>query len=265
MLVLSGYQHGLCDIDGVCLLANVYGEGARFCQENMKRIAAGVAFVATTTRDMICGELAAGGQDGPLGAIFRVAGQGSSLSAVGRTKMDGLESLFEVQFAGLAIAAQAAPVVDAVGQVAVLLNFGQHNPAADGMDGSGRNEHRRARLDGEPVQQGFDAAAGYGMSEGFAADRGVEAADQLAAGIGLEDVPHFGLADIGLAETFRTGIVRMHLDGRLSAELRSLSRSGKRPEGWDGRGAEQGLSVAGGGLRVRPAKGPSAITLSSPE
>ena len=82
VLVLSGYQHGLCDIDGVCLLSNVNSEGARFCQENMKRIAAGVAFAATTTRDMICGEMAAGGQDGPLGAILSAAGQRIGLAAV---------------------------------------------------------------------------------------------------------------------------------------------------------------------------------------
>ena len=86
-------------------------------------------------------------------------------SGVGRERVDGagvevgrLEGLGDVELPGLAVGADAAPVVDAEGGVGHLLDLGQHHPRADRVDGPGRDQDAVAGLRREPVQQRLDLA-----------------------------------------------------------------------------------------------------------
>ena len=92
--------------------------------------------------------------------------------------MDGFGRLVEMECAGPAGGVDAIPVIEAIGEVAVLLNFGEENAAPDGVDGTGADENGVAQLDRESWQD-------LSKSTGF---RGVplrKASAKLIAGHGI--------------------------------------------------------------------------------
>ena len=97
-----------------------------------------------------------------------------------------LHGLVQMQFA------RAAVVVEPIGDVGVLLDFTQREPAADGVNCAGGDEKSVARLHFHPVQQLLDFAAQRCRSQTLAADWFPKSDGELRARIGAQDVPHFG-------------------------------------------------------------------------
>ena len=67
--------------------------------------------------------------------------------------MDGFQSSLEIELAWLTVDTDASPVVEPVGEVTGLLDLGQDNPFAYGVDCSGGHNDTLAGPDLEAVTQ----------------------------------------------------------------------------------------------------------------
>ena len=107
-------------------------------------------------------------------------------------EVDGGEGLFDMEVARFAIEAESIPVEDAIGGVAVLLDFVDEKAGADGVEASGGDEEAIAGARMEDVDEVGGGAIGEGCEEGLAGDTGVEASVDFGSGFGMGDEPHFG-------------------------------------------------------------------------
>ena len=131
-----------------------------------------------------------------------------------------------MQFAGLAVHAGAVVVEDAVGDVTGLLDLGEEDATADGMDTAGGEVEDIAGLDlmvGEDLGDGavfytfLVFIGGYGLLES-----GIE----VGAGVGLDDVPHLGLAHLAM-DTLGHLVVGMDLDAEVATGIDELDEQGQ--------------------------------------
>ena len=140
------------------------------------------------------GEIGAAGQPlaGPAGD--RLGGGRDRVDRAG-VEVGRFQRLGQVERPGLAVGADAAPVVDPEGGVGHLLDLGQHHPRADRVDRPGRDQDAVARPGREAVQQRLDrrpaASAAANVVPGDA--RPQPGVDQ-AARLGVDDHPGLGLA-----------------------------------------------------------------------
>ena len=141
-------------------------------------------------------------------------------------EVEGLGSKFGVEFAGLAVHAGAVVVEDAVGDVAGLLDLGEEDATTDGMDTAGREVEDIAGLDlvvGEDLGDGAVFYAflvligGYGL---------LEAGIEVGARVGLDDVPHLGLAHLAM-DTLGHLVVGMDLDAQVATGIDELDQQGQ--------------------------------------
>ena len=141
-------------------------------------------------------------------------------------EVEGLGGEFGVQFAGLAIHAGAVVVVDAVGDVAGLLDLGEEDATADGMDTAGREVEHITGLDlmvGEDLGDGAVFYAflvligGYGL---------LEAGIEVGTGVGLDDVPHLRLAHLAM-DALGHLVVGMDLDAEVATGIDELDQQGQ--------------------------------------
>lgn len=77
-------------------------------------------------------------------------------------EVDGSDGLFDMEVARFAIEAEAIPVEDAIGGVAVLLNFVDEEAGADGVKASGGDEKAIASARMEDVDEVGCGAVGKG-------------------------------------------------------------------------------------------------------
>ena len=129
----------------------------------------------------------------------------------------------------MAVEAGAVPVEDAVGGVAVLLDFDDEVAFADGVKASAGDEDAVAIVRGEDVKTFFNRAAGEIFRERFAVcargESGVDAAPWVAG----EEIPDFGF---GFAAELRgDGGGRMDLDGEAVAGVEEFAEQGKTRAG----------------------------------
>ncbi len=80
------------------------------------------------------------------------------------------EGFGDVERPGMAVGAEASPVVDPEGGVGHLLNLGQQDPRADRVDGPGGNVDHVPRLRLEGMQHIGDPAGVEGPGESVAVD-----------------------------------------------------------------------------------------------
>ena len=141
-------------------------------------------------------------------------------------EVEGLGGEFGVELAGLAVHAGAVVVVDAVGDVAGLLDLGEEDATTDGMDTAGREVEHIAGLDlmvGEDLGDGAVFYAflvligGYGL---------LEAGIEVGAGVGLDDVPHLGLAHLAM-DPLGHLVVGMDLDAEVATGIDELDEQGQ--------------------------------------
>ena len=140
-------------------------------------------------------------------------------------EVEGLGGEFGVEFAGLAVHAGAVVVEDAVGDVAGLLDLGEEDATTDGMDTAGGEVEDIAGLDlmvGEDLGDGAVFYAflvligGYGLLE-----PGIE----VGAWVGLDDVPHLGLAHLAM-DSLGHLVVGMDLDAEVALGIDELDEQG---------------------------------------
>ena len=89
----------------------------------------------------------------------------------------------------LAISVGASPIVEAVGGVAVLLNFGDNCAWSEGVDGACGQVDGVTGSNGYTMEHRIDGAGGGRVSKAVAVDTGFESIDDFCIGLGVEDDP----------------------------------------------------------------------------
>ena len=151
-----------------------------------------------------------GGVEDLDGFVFLVFVDGASFADDG--VVDGVECFGDVELSETAVGVGAVVVVDAVGAVGGLLDFGDEEAFAESVDATGWDVEDVALLRGDGEEVGFDAAGGGEGRELFFGDGRGEAVDELGAGLCVDDVPHFAFAVGHIAEA-REVVVGMDLYG----------------------------------------------------
>ena len=141
-------------------------------------------------------------------------------------EVDGFESEFGVQLAEVSVAVAAQVVVDAIGDVAGLLDFGNDHSCADSMDSTCGDVEAVAFADVDLVEVVLDAAVGDLLCIVGHLNLLAETCYELAAPVGIYDVPHLVLAHLSV--TFPAeGVVGMHLDGEVLTCVNELDEEGE--------------------------------------
>ena len=174
--------------------------------------------------------------DNEIGAVDELAG--GLRGVVGRAVfgphlvVDGSLGLFDVQLAGIAVGILAAEVVDAIGDVAGLLNLGEEVAGTNGMQTTCGQEVEVALVSlvgGYDVLHGRVAVDGLGGGQlfvVFGGDALLQTGIDLGAYIALDDIPHLGLA--GTAVTLHGQLViGMHLHTEVLTRVDELDQQGE--------------------------------------
>src|SRR5580704_11850200 len=142
---------------------------------------------------------------------------GINFAAALLAELNDLKRLFDMQIAQLAFAVTAIVIVDAIGDVRVLLDFAQDQARADRVRGSGGNKNRIASTHRNVFEAILGGAVHNGMLEFFGGDAGLEANHHLRTFARAHRVPHFGLsaAASGGFVARRVVIAGMNLHGKL--------------------------------------------------
>ena len=106
----------------------------------------------------------------------------------------------------------ASPVVEAEGEIALLLDFGEDDAGAESVDGAGWNEDAVTGVYFVDMEQVFEVTATEGLLEHIGGDTGLEAGADACSGFGVEDDPCFGFAIFDGVECFGLGVVGVYLE-----------------------------------------------------
>src|ERR1700719_2855494 len=109
-------------------------------------------------------------------------------------KIDDGHAFFNVQFARIALGVDAMEVVEAIGEVAILLHFTEDHSGANGMRRPGGNVKGVARRDRQAFKKSFEAAGFYSRLKLFSIYFGDQTKQESGARIGGDSVPHFRFA-----------------------------------------------------------------------
>ena len=142
--------------------------------------------------------------------------------------VDGFQSSLEFELAGLTVDTDASPVVEPVGEVTGLLDLGQDNPFAYGVDCSGGHNDTLAGPDLEAVHAGIDFAGLQGRGQLLGSGPRVTADPQSAAGLVGEDVPGCGLAALPGVMSCGGGIVGVNLQREAVCRVKKLDQQRER-------------------------------------
>ena len=110
----------------------------------------------------------------------------------------------------------AAVIVEPVGQIDILLDLDQRQPAADGMDGAGRRIDEVAGFDRLPVEQMLDRAVQRSSAQFVLAHRLFGAERDGRAGLSGKDQPRLVLA-ARIARALRLGVGGVDLHRQMLA------------------------------------------------
>ena len=110
--------------------------------------------------------------------------------------------------------ARASEIVEAVGDVAILLHFEEDQPASDRMDSARGRIESVALLHLSPVEHAHDRSVERCGAQLFRRGRAVESHADARAGLRIEHDPRLVLS-ARMSGLPGRGIVRMHLHGQL--------------------------------------------------
>ena len=105
-----------------------------------------------------------------------------------------VQRLFHMQGAGLAVRADAAIVVDAVGHVGVLLHLGDDDALADGVQRARRDEEAVALVYGRGVQNFRQGVVFDALLKFLFGDLMVKAVVEERPRLAVQHIPHLGFA-----------------------------------------------------------------------
>ena len=137
-----------------------------------------------------------------------------------RPWMGNRDAVVFVQFALPAIVEQAEC------RVAVLLNFGQHDAGADGVDGAGRNVDDVAFGNRSPLNEFGNRTVLDRCTQLLRRYLVLQSSADLRVGLGGEDVPCLALA-VRHPHRARESVVRMNLDRQWLAGEQQLEQQGR--------------------------------------
>ena len=129
-----------------------------------------------------------------------------------------------MELARLAVQAQAAVVVDAVGDVGRLLDLGDEAAAADGVDASGREEEHVAGMHVVAGQHLGDGAVRDALLVFLGRDFLGHAGEQVRARLRIDHIPHFGLSLGAVVPHGGQLVVRMDLHGQVGEGVDELDQ-----------------------------------------
>ena len=116
-----------------------------------------------------------------------------------------------MQGALLSVLAHALVVVQAVGQVGILLDFGNQCTCTDRVDRPGLNKEKVPAMHGHIVEQMLYLPVLIQPAYLVTRDVAVEPVDELGATLRCENVPKLGLAERSVLVLARVVIVRVYL------------------------------------------------------
>ena len=152
------------------------------------------------------------------------------LAAVATGEIDDRHGFFNVKLARVSLCVDALEIVQAIGEVGVLLDFTKNHSGADGVRRSGRNKKGIAGENRQALKRIFQTAFFYGGLKLLWIRAGHQAEQQRGAGLRGNGVPHFRLAARAGSFIFAgESVVRMDLDGKLSVGNRNFTSKGKSP------------------------------------
>ena len=138
-------------------------------------------------------------------------------------EIEGLGGEVGVQLSRSAVDARSVVVEDAVGDIAALLNLGEKDAAADGMDAASRDVEDVARGDLMTSECGDDGPVGDAALILFGREMFAEAGEQRGAGLGVDDIPHFGLPHFIMHASGHL-VVGVDLNGEVSLGIDKLDK-----------------------------------------
>ena len=125
-----------------------------------------------------------------------------------------IQRLFHMQGSGLAVGADAAVVVNAVGHVGVLLYLGHHDALADGMQRARRDKKAIPLVHRHGVQNLRQGVVFDALGKFLFADLMVKAIVQKGVRLTIQHVPHLSLAVLVLI--FQCVLIEgVYLDGQI--------------------------------------------------
>ena len=140
--------------------------------------------------------------------------------------VEGLGGQFGMELAGLAVHAGTVVVEDAVGDIGGLLDLGEEDTTTDGMDTTGRQVEHITGLDLMVGEHLGDGTVFYAFLVFIGGDGLLEAGIEVGAGVGLDDVPHLGLAHLAM-DTLGHLVVRVDLDAEVTLGIDELDEQGQ--------------------------------------
>ena len=117
-------------------------------------------------------------------------------------------SFLHVQFARLAVGADAIPIEDAIGQVTGLLRLEQDDACTDRVQRSGGQVIRLACFDRHAPQNLAERAVGHAPFVLFARRVARPAVDEFGAFVRRENVPALGFAVVLMLDALCIGVIR---------------------------------------------------------
>ena len=179
-----------------------------------------------------------GGVDDLYGAV----GGGDVFCAVAGldVEVEGLGGEGCMEFAGSAVHAGTVVVENAVGDVGGLLDLGEEDAAANGVDAAGGEVEDVAGLDLVVGEDFGDRAGGYALLVFGRGDFFLETGVEVSAFFGVDDVPHFGFAHLAV-EALGHRVVGVDLNAEVVASVDELCKEGELGVEAGGNGFAQDL------------------------
>ena len=140
--------------------------------------------------------------------------------------VEGLGSQLGMEFTGLAIHARTVIVVDAIGDIAGLLDLRQEDACTDGMNTTGREVEDIAGGNLMTCQHLGDGMVLYAFLIFFGGHLATETGIEIATGLSIEDVPHLALAHLTMDSLCHL-VVGMHLDAEVFLGIDELNQKGQ--------------------------------------
>src|SRR5579885_2536559 len=129
----------------------------------------------------------------------------------------------------MALSIGAAIVVDAIGEVRILLDLAKDHARANGVRRTSGNEKGVTRADGMAFEEILKCVRRESFEKSLLADAGFQPDEHLRAGLGGDGVPHLRLACAACAlfVSSGVGVIGMNLDRKLIHRENELEEKGK--------------------------------------
>ena len=106
-------------------------------------------------------------------------------------EINDCHSFFDVQLAGMALRVHALEIVQAIGQVGILLHFAKDHASADSVRGAGRNKESVAAGNRQALKEILQTTLFDGRFELFQIYFGSQSEEQRRSRFGGNCMPHF--------------------------------------------------------------------------